>query len=583
MRSPSLEAQVLRNILRAELASNRVGEAERTARAAMVAAEKAGEASNPEMFAALAQLAFQQGRIRAAVSSIDRAFAGADLSTTPMPARDAHLTAFRVYKAVGNTPKALAHLEAVKRLDDEATKLATQASTALMGARFDFANQELRIARLKADELRTAIRAQRERARTLRWTFGLLGAAATVLLAMLTVGLFTIRRSRNAVRAANADLAVTNGALEKALAAKTEFLATTSHEIRTPLNGILGMTEVMLTDRALPDQARERIRLVHGAGTTMRALVDDILDVAKIEKGQLSLENAPFDLAAVLRDAAMLWEDQIRAKGVVFDLSIDLPAGPVLGDAARVRQIVFNLLSNATKFTATGAIALRAARGDDGLHRIVVSDTGIGIPPDKIDAVFESFRQADASTTRRFGGTGLGLSISRNLARAMGGELDVESVPGSGSIFTFSVALPPHATEGSPDAAAGDLVLVADRNPIMRATLRNLLGGHAESVVAVGSLAELMIMLHAETPRAVLIDDAVLSADAGEDVLSALRDRIRETGASFTVLKSRGSSVPALDAAVVVEKPVAGPALIATMFSHERSRGDGAVLVSRAA
>ena len=581
MQSPALEAQILRNIVRAQLADGNLDLAERTAQVATRAAARAGGGEEPAMLSTSAQLAFQRGRIPQAVSMIARSFKGVDLETSSIPMREAHLTAYRIFNAARDTDRALAHLTALKRLDDEATKLATQTSTALMGARFDFANQELRIARMKAEELRRSVVAQQEKLRTQRFIFGGVGAAASVVFAMLTFGLFTIRRSRNAVRAANADLGVTNAALEKALAAKTEFLATTSHEIRTPLNGILGMTEVMLTDRALSADARDRIRLVHGAGTTMRALVDDILDVAKIEKGELSLESAPFDLADMLGDAARLWEDQVRARGVAFTLAVDLPPGRVLGDAARLRQIVFNLLSNAAKFTHSGSITLSAAREADGAYRIAIADTGIGIPEVKQAEVFDSFRQADTSTTRRYGGTGLGLSISRNLARAMGGELSVRSEAGVGSLFTLRVPLASHveAARAIETVVFAETLLIVDRNPIMRAMFRNLLAAQVDRVILAGTLDEALAIVETHVPRVVLIDDGVLEGES-EAALRRLADR---AGGTVTLLRAPGRPLRDLADMRVVDKPVSGPALIAAMFSPEESKAFERALVPCAA
>ena len=514
------------------------------------------------MLSAAAQLAFQRGRLAEARVLIERSFAGVDLTKSSMPMREGHLTAYRIHRAVGNTDAALGHLEALKRLDDESTKLATQTSTALMGARFDFANQELRIARLKAEELRRSVLFEQEKARTERRVFAGAGVAAMVVLGLLLSGLFTIRRSRDAVRAANDDLGVTNAALGKALAAKTEFLATTSHEIRTPLNGILGMTEVMLTDRALPEAARDRIRLVHGAGKVMRALVDDILDVAKIETGRLSLESVPFDLRSVLGDAALLWEDQLRAKGVAFAVDLDLPPARVLGDPARVRQVVFNLLSNAAKFTEAGAIGLSAVRDGDAVV-IAVSDSGVGIAPGKLELIFESFAQADASTTRRFGGTGLGLSISRDLARAMGGDLAVTSSEGAGSVFTFRLPIIDYVELRSPAEPDGesDTLLIVERNPIMRAMFRNLLADHAGRVVLAGTGVEAIAAIEAHRPGAVLVDDGAIAGDA--DRIAAAADAC---GTVVTMLRSPGARSPVPASFRVVHKPVAGPDLVEAVF-----------------
>ncbi len=531
------------------------------------------------MLSAAAQLAFQRGRLNEARVLIERSFAGVDLTKSSMTMREGHLTAYRVHRAVGNIDAALGHLEALKRLDDESTKLATQTSTALMGARFDFANQELRIARLKAEELRRSVLFEQDKARTERMIFAGAGVAALIVLGLLLVGLITIRRSRDAVWAANDDLGVTNEALGKALAAKTEFLATTSHEIRTPLNGILGMTEVMLTDRALPEAARDRLQLVHRAGETMRALVDDILDVAKIGTGRMVIESDPFDFAAVLRDAASLWEDQVRAKGVAFEVLIDLPPQRVMGDAARVRQVVFNLLSNAVKFTDTGAISLRAVRDGDVVV-VAVSDTGVGVASEKLEVIFGSFAQADASTTRRFGGTGLGLSISRDLARAMGGDLMVTSDVGRGSTFTLHLPVVDHVEQRIASEAqdGSDVLVIVDRNPIKQAMLRSLLEPHVARIVLAGSLEEAVAAIDAHAPRAVLIDDGALMGE-----IDRLEAAARKCGAAVMVLRTSDAACRIPSSFQAIEKPVAATKLIAALLPAFDAEDHGRSLVSQAA
>ena len=413
--------------------------------------------------------------------------------------------------------------------------------------------------------------------------------AITIVIGLLAFALFTVRRSRDKIHAANADLAVTNSALGKALAAKTEFLATTSHEIRTPLNGILGMTEVILADAALSAALRDRLNIVHGAGVTMRALVDDILDVAKMETGNLSIESAPFDLRATVVEATRMWEEQARAKGLGFDVDLDDCPTLIVGDAARVRQIVFNLLSNALKFTATGRVAVSAGVTKDDTLRIAVSDSGIGIPPEKLDEIFESFRQADAGTTRQFGGTGLGLAICRNLARAMGGDVSVGSVVGSGATFTLLLPLvraePLAADEGR---AAADRTLVIDRNPISRMTLRSLLAPRGGDIVFAGTVDEAVARLREGGIARLLIDDATVCA-AGDPHAALRTIAAAGTGADTTLLWSGDAATECeelLETGVdrVILKPITGAALVTAMFDRSVSNKDAIPdLVSRAA
>ncbi len=505
---------------------------------------------------------------------ISSTFRGVDLTETSLSFRDAHETAYKTFSQLGRVDFALRHLEALKRLDDKTAKLAASTNTALMAARFDDANKDAKIATLKANEALQSAAFEKARARQQRVIFIGVVLATLVGVGMLIFGLITIRRSRNEVRAANVDLAATNVALEKALAAKTEFLATTSHEIRTPLNGILGMTQVMLADQGLGPATRDRLTVVHGAGVTMRALVDDILDVAKMETGNLTLESVPLDLPATLREVSRLWDDQARARGIGFIVDLDHSPVMIEGDPARLRQIVFNLLSNALKFTSKGTVTLKATTTDGQFLCIEVSDTGIGIPPDKLDIIFESFRQVDAGTTRKFGGTGLGLSICRNLAQAMGGHVTVSSVPGEGSRFavTLPLVLAKAADAADSARARGPALLIVDRNPISRSMLRALLSPHAGDVAFASSIDDAVRQIAEHAPEQVLIDDATARAESDVDAALTL------IGATAIV---KGARVSLLwqaddDAAIgrllvsgiaqIIAKPISGSDLVSALY-----------------
>ncbi len=587
------EISILRNIAGVQIDARRFDAAARTIRRAALLETDADPVRSP-LVALSARLALDEGNHLRAASLIAKYFAGVDLATTELADRDAHETAYKVYQhSAGAANLALRHLEALKRLDDKTASLAASANTALLAARFDYANQNLKIANLKADEARRKFEFEQARGRMMQLIFTGVAAVTLVGVGALIFGLLTIRRSRNEVRAANIGLEATNTALEKALAAKTEFLATTSHEIRTPLNGILGMTQVMLADRALDATLRDRLSVVHGAGNTMKALVDDILDVAKMETGNLTIEKAPVDLPTTLHEVSRLWEAQARTKGV--DFVLDLAECPALieGDAARLRQIIFNLLSNALKFTESGAVTLRGTLAADGRVAISISDTGIGIPADKLDVIFESFRQVDAGTTRKYGGTGLGLSICRNLARAMGGDVGVTSATGRGSTFTVWLPFvrPAQADDAQCAAPASCGALIVDRNPIVRSMLRALLEPHFETVSLANGLEEAGAMIAASRPRMVLLDEAV-AREAAEPVvaIAALVDAARDAGASVKLLWT-GASADERDAfarigvADVIGKPIAGQALVARLAAS----ADGAAfrslpaLVSRAA
>ncbi|GAB4522877.1 MAG: hypothetical protein Tsb0010_07070 [Parvularculaceae bacterium] len=475
---------------------------------------------------------------------------------------------------VGRYEEALAAFRKYDALREKANEVRVRGRLAMIAsdAARQMRDQELEL--LRAEQEFTQSISRRDRG------IAVLSVAAVLFLAssLAALGYAYIQQHR-----AKIELAKREREAQAASRAKSEFLANMSHEIRTPMNGVLGMAQ-LLRQTDLTQKQAMYAETIYNSGAALLTIINDILDFSKIEAGKLELDPAPFNLAEAVEDVAILLGPTAREKGLELITRCD-PGAPeqVVGDAGRFRQVLTNLIGNALKFTHEGYVLVEMRTEiEDGLAqlRLEVADTGIGIPEDKIDRIFDQFTQAEATTTKRFGGTGLGLSISKGIIEAMGGRIGVDSKLGEGSVFWAEFTLP--VSDAAPNAPAAPVkldnipILIVDDLEVNRRILLEQFANWGAAPIAAESgeraLQRLREAAEAEAPVPLVVTDFHMPEMDGLALLQRIRSDDLIKDAKVIVLasvddKETASAFKALGVAAYLQKPARSAELRMALYA----------------